>query len=72
MLLRRPKDKYIVLIQVEEAPPTTIYNLQLFLQSTGAPVTLGNLFGKIKSTNMEVFKVILVVFGYCSKNLETM
>lgn len=68
MLLRRQKDKYIVLIQVEEArlTTTTYYN---FFAEYWDTITLGNLLG---STNMEVFKFILVAFGSCSKNLETL
>ena len=59
MLLRRPQDKYIVLIQVEEAPPTTTYSF--FLQSTGAPSLWGTCLVKLKAPTWKYLRL----FWWC-------
>lgn len=48
---------------------STAYN---FFAEYSGTLPLGNLFVRIKSTSIEVFKFILVVFGYYNENINTM
>lgn len=43
-----------------------------FFAEYSGTLPLGNLLVRIKSTSIEVFKFILVVFGYYNKNVDTM